>query len=154
MAHLFFDDVHLMVGPVTSSVEAPGRAHLCDRVWVFEWPVGDEELVAAVREAWVIEAAESNLPVDELDSSWDPVRELFGNERYSETNYAQANHISYKGRRFSDEFIGGGASRWLNGNRDYGVEEGRFRLELDCSDEELAVAIRAAIAATTGPDDG
>ena len=44
-------------------------------------------------------------------------------------------------------------SRWRNGNRD-SVDEGRAQLETDAWDEELAAAIRAAIAVTSGPHDG
>jgi len=151
MSYIFFDKDLLMVAPLVSSDAASRAGHLGERVWLFARPVDDVELVAAVRDAWDLEQERSMIPMEDLEATWDPVRAAFGNERYSETNYALVNRIDHVGRRRTTQLVSVAATRWRNGNRDYGVQEGRSELGLDCSDEELAVAIRAAIAATTGP---
>lgn len=154
--HVFFDEQHVMVAPLASSSD--GHAYLHEQSWVFEQPVDSAELVAAVRMAWELPHDPRDLESDDLSATWDPVRELFGNERYSETNYVLANRIvndrvMRNGRKVSKRLISVSATGWRNGNRDYDIEEARARFGLDVSDEDLAAAIRAAMAATFGPHD-
>lgn len=154
--HLFFDERHVMVAPLAASLE--GYAYLHDRFWVFEQPIDDVELVAAVRSAWGLPDDSVERSQEERAATWAPVRELFGNERYSETNYVLANRIvndrvMRSGKKVSTRLISVSATGWRNGNRDYDVEEARFEFGLDVSDQDLAAAIRAAMAATFGPHD-
>ena len=113
---------------------------------------------SAVRSAWELPDDPKDLAREELSATWDPVRELFGNERYDETNYVLANRIvndrvMRNGKKASKRLIYIGATGWRNGNRDYDIEEARSKFGLDMSDEGLAAAIRLAMAATFGPHD-
>lgn len=151
-AMVFFDGELVVVASFCSSSVEFG-SHMASTYYLLERPVDNEALVAAVRSAWANEDRESDFDKQQMHDSWAPIREIFGNERYDETNYVNVGRNIRSKPNWSVNDISVSATSWRNGNRDHGVQQGRSRLDPDCSDEELATAIRAAMEATSGPHD-
>jgi len=151
-ADLFFDDERVLVCSLTSSeVDFPTSGHMGEQHHVVDRPVADRELVALVRSCWTNEPR-SSLDAAARDATWDPVRETFGRDRYDEVNYISLGRHVRKRPGYSWEAVTVGATRWVAGNRESVEKDGRSELPLDASDDELAAAIRAAMAATSGPE--
>lgn len=148
--YLFFDDDHILVAPLVMSMAAGGFGHMADQYWIFDRPVADGVLVEAVRAGWAVDSR-TTLPREEFDATWQPVRDLFGQADSHRTNFILVNRIYRVGGKFTMDRIAIAATAWVSGNRESVSKEGRTRLKPDASDDDIARAIRAAMAATTGP---
>lgn len=96
------------------------------------------------REGWVKDVRSAHL-------FFDDERVLVCSLTSSEVNYISLGRHVRKRPGYSWEAVTVGATRWVAGNRESVEKHGRSELPLDASDDELAVAIRAAMAATSGP---